>query len=150
MRFIKNSFAVAAVVSSGWLAGSGQGTGDSDRQKERARVVASTPLPPLNGSRLRAILVEVHYGPGESSKPHAHPCPVIGYVAEGTLRTRVKGESEALYRAGETFYEPPNGIHLVSANASSTEPAKLLAYFLCDGDQPLSREVSKEPSGAAE
>ncbi len=123
----------------------------SQKPKERARIVLSKPLPKLDGDRLKAVLVEVRYGPGESSTPHTHPCAVIGYVAEGTLRTQVKGEPEMTYHAGESFYEAPNGVHLVSANASATEPARLLAYLLCDRDAPLSVDVSagqgqKEPA----
>lgn len=98
----------------------------------------SKSLPKLDGDRLKAVLVEVNYGPGEASLPHSHPCAVIGYVVEGALRTQVKGEPEMIYKAGESFYEAPNGVHLVSANASLTEPAKLVAYLICDRDTPLS------------
>jgi quercetin dioxygenase-like cupin family protein len=56
----------------------------------------------------------------------------------------VKGEPEAIYRAGESFYEAPNGVHLVSANASSTEPAKLVAYLICDHDAPLSIDLTED------
>src|SRR5271157_5774709 len=84
--------------------------------KERARVALSHSLPKLDGAHLKASVVEVHYGPGESSPQHSHPCAVIGYVVEGALRTQVKDELEALYRAGESFYEAPNGVHVVSAN----------------------------------
>jgi|KBSMisStaDraftv2_1062788.scaffolds.fasta_scaffold03025_6 quercetin dioxygenase-like cupin family protein len=95
-------------------------------------------LPKLNGSHLRATVVEVNYAPGEADKPHSHPCTVIGYVAEGAIRFQVKGgEPEAIYKAGESFYEPPNGVHQVSANASDKEPAKLIAFFVCDHDTPL-------------
>ena len=111
--------------------------------KERARLALSQALPKLDGTHLKATVVEVHYGPGESSPPHSHPCAVIGYVVEGALRTRVKGEPEAIYKAGETFYEAPNGVHVVSANASQTEPATFIAYFVCDHDTPLSRDVTK-------
>jgi len=109
--------------------------------KERARVALSHALPELNGEHLKATVVEVHYGPGESSPPHSHPCAVIGYVVEGALRTQVKGQPEAIYKAGEGFYEAPNGVHLVSANASQTEAATFIAYFVCDHDTPLSRDV---------
>src|ERR1700690_813231 len=81
---------------------------------ERSRVAFSHDLPPLLGDKLSVTIVEVNYGPGESSEPHSHPCPVIGYVLEGTLRTQVKGEPEATYKAGESFYEGPNGVHLIS------------------------------------
>lgn len=103
-----------------------------------ARTAFSHALPRLDGTHLKAIIVEVTYGPGASSPPHSHPCPVIGCVIEGELRTQVKGEVEAIYKAGESFYEAPNGVHMVSANASDKVPVKFLAYFLCDHDTPLS------------
>src|SRR5271166_767112 len=109
--------------------------------KERARVALSQALPKLNGDHLKATVVEVHYGPGESSQPHTHPCAVIGYVVEGALRTQVKGEPEAIYKTGESFYEAPNGVHVVSANASQTEAATFIAYFVCDHDTPFSSDV---------
>ena len=33
----------------------------------------------------------------------------------------MKGEPETIYKAGESFYEAPKGIHLISANASAKE-----------------------------
>jgi quercetin dioxygenase-like cupin family protein len=94
-------------------------------------------LPQMDGGHLRAILVEVNYAPGEKDKPHSHPCAVIGYVAQGTIRFQVRGGTETVYKTGESFYEPPNGVHQVSANASDTEPARLIAYFTCDHETPL-------------
>jgi quercetin dioxygenase-like cupin family protein len=109
--------------------------GDSTGQ---SRPVLSHSLPRLDGTRLVVTVVEVIYRPGESSPPHSHPCPVIGYVLEGAVRSQVQGEPEAIYRAGESFYEAPGGTHLVSANASRKVPARFLAYFTCDRDTPLS------------
>jgi quercetin dioxygenase-like cupin family protein len=115
---------------------------------ERAHVAFSQPLPRLNGDRLTVTIVEVNYGPGESSMPHSHPCPVIGYVLEGTLRTQVQGGPEAIYKAGDSFYEAPNGVHQVSANASDKERAKLLAYFVCDRHEALSKDIPEsKPQG---
>ena len=109
--------------------------------KERARIVLSRQLPRFDGARLKVSLVEVNYGPGEASPAHSHPCAVVGYVVAGTLRTQVKGEPEMTYKPGESFYEAPNGVHLVSGNASATEPAKFVAYLICDRDAPLSVDV---------
>ena len=78
--------------------------------------------PALDGAHLKVQLVEVTYAPGGSSPTHSHPCPVIGYVVQGALRTQVKGEAETVDRAGESFYEAPNGVHQISANASDKEP----------------------------
>jgi quercetin dioxygenase-like cupin family protein len=64
-------------------------------------------LPKLNGDRLQVRVVEVDYGLRESSPVHSHSCPVIVYVLAGTVKTQVEGEPEAIYKAGETFYEGP-------------------------------------------
>lgn len=120
--------------------------GADDRAKDRARVALTHVLPRLDGTNLKATVVEVRYGPGEASPPHSHPCAVIGYVSEGSLRSQVQGEQEMTYHAGQSFYEAPNGVHLVSANASSKEPATLIAFFICDHNAPLSSDVT-EPKG---
>jgi quercetin dioxygenase-like cupin family protein len=107
----------------------------------RTRIVFSHALPPLDPAHLQVTTVEVTYPPGGSSTPHSHPCPVIGYVLRGAVRMQVKGEAEHIYRVGDSFYEEANGIHLVSKNASTTEPAIFLAYFICDHAGPLSVEA---------
>jgi len=107
-------------------------------QTAPSRKVISQPLPKLDGDHLTVHVVEVRYGPGEHSQPHTHPCPVIGYVLEGAVRMQVKGGEEKIYHVGESFYEAPNGVHLLSANASQTMPAHFLATFVCDHQAPLS------------
>jgi len=37
-----------------------------------------------------------------------------------------------VYRAGDSFFEPPGSEHLLSENASATEPASLLAVHIAD------------------
>jgi quercetin dioxygenase-like cupin family protein len=135
----RSAAVVACVVAAGFL---GWGQTRSDMQhatkSERARIVLAEALPKMDGEHLKVTLVEVNYGPSEASAPHSHPCPVIGYVVAGSLRTQVRGEAEALYKAGEGFYEAANGVHAVSANPSATEPAKFVAFFVCDHDASLS------------
>jgi quercetin dioxygenase-like cupin family protein len=148
MSSIRGGISVAAVIVSSALvakhfAWSQGGVSSSHGEaNNRARVVLSQSLPKLDGDHLKVVLVEVQYGPGEASEPHSHPCAVIGYVVEGVLRTQVRGEPERIYKSGQSFYEAPNGVHLVSANGSSTEPAKLVAYLICDRDTPLSVDVT--------
>ncbi|HEX6535826.1 MAG TPA: cupin domain-containing protein [Gemmatimonadaceae bacterium] len=107
----------------------------------RSRIAASRSLPPMDGRQLAVTVMEVEYAPGGRSAPHSHPCPVIGYVLEGAIRTRVQGEPEAIHAAGESFYEPPGAVHLVSANASQERPARFLAYFTCDRRVPLTERA---------
>ena len=102
-----------------------------------ARVAISQALPRMDADHLEGKVIEVIYQPGASSPAHSHPCAVFGYVAEGTIRSQVNDEPERVYKVADTFYEAPNGAHRVSANASQTEPAKLIAFFVCDQEGPI-------------
>src|SRR5437899_11213291 len=80
-------------------------------------------LPAMDGNHLRVFVSDIEVSPGESSPPHSHPCAVIGHVAAGAFRHQVKGEPEAVYKAGEDFYEPKwraRGIRQCERQRSST------------------------------
>lgn len=97
----------------------------------RATVAFSTQLPNVPGKSLTAVVVR--YAPGEASGPHHHAGSVFVYVLSGAIRSQVSTSGPAkVYQAGESFFEPPGSDHLVSANASTTEPASLLAIFVAD------------------
>ena len=148
MADLKPKFELPAAIVAGvllWMfsiQGHAQQRSEPAPQHDRARVSIATALPKLDGDHLRATLVEIYYGAGEVSPPHSHPCAVVGYVVEGAIRTQVKGEPLAVYKAGESFYEAPDSIHAVSANASSTEPAKFVACFVCDHETALSTDIA--------
>ena len=85
--------------------------------------------------------LKLSYAPAGSYAAHSHPCPVIAYVNEGAVRSQVNDGPETIYKTGEAFYEDPHGVHRVSANASQTEPARLLAIFVCDHATPVTVAV---------
>lgn len=120
----------------------------STRTPEVHQVFASR-LPAMRGDSLRTEILEVTYGPGESSRPHRHSCAVVGYVLQGALRTQMAGGTGRVVHAGQAFYEAPLALHQVSANASTTAPARFLAIFTCDRAGALSRgqndPARKEP-----
>lgn len=89
-------------------------------------------LPNVPGKSMRAVLVE--YGPGAGSPSHRHPPSAFIYatVLEGEIRSKVNDDPARVYKAGEAWTEQPGDHHQVSANASTTEPAKLLAIFVVD------------------
>jgi quercetin dioxygenase-like cupin family protein len=63
---------------------------------------------------------------------------VFVYVLSGSIRSENSATGPArVYKAGETFFEPPGSEHLVSENASATEPASLLAVFVADDGAQL-------------
>jgi quercetin dioxygenase-like cupin family protein len=95
-----------------------------------SRVFASQ-LPNVPGKTLTAVVVR--YAPGAASPSHRHAGSVFAYVLSGVVRSQVSTGGPAKdYKVGESFFEPPGSEHLVSANASTTEPASLLAIFVAD------------------
>ncbi len=106
-----------------------------DPAKSKVTVVFDHVLPNVPGKSMRGVLVE--YPPGGASAAHTHPSSAFIYatVLEGAVRSQINDGPEAVYRAGENFFEMPGDHHGVSANASDTEPAKLLAVFVVDTDQ---------------
>ena len=102
-------------------------------------------LPAMDGNHLRVFVRDIEVAPGETSPPHSHPCAVIGHVAAGAFRHKVKGEPEATYKTGEDFYEAPNGVHEVFANVSDKDPARLIAIFVCDHETKLTMPPIETP-----
>ncbi len=101
-----------------------------------AKPVSSEKLPNVPGKRLTAVVV--NFKPGDKSTSHHHAGSVFVYVLSGQIRSEVSGAGPAkVYKAGETFFEPPGSQHLVSENASETEPASLLAVFVADDGAKL-------------
>lgn len=74
--------------------------------------------------------LRVTYAPGESSSPHSHDRDAYVYVLQGHVRSQVEGQSLRVYAAGENWFEPAGARHLVSANASDSEPATFLVVFV--------------------
>ena len=83
---------------------------------------------PLN-HRVQAMRVDYEPG-GTTSWPHRHPYGAFVYVIDGAVRMGLDDRPEQTLRAGDSFYEPPGALHGVSANASDSEPATLLAVFV--------------------
>jgi quercetin dioxygenase-like cupin family protein len=93
-------------------------------------LVFSESLPNAPGKRLSAVVVD--YAPGAASPAHHHAGSVFAYILLGKVRSKVSDGPVTVYEAGQSFFEPPGSQHLVSENASTTEPARLLAIFIAD------------------
>ena len=105
---------------------------DASGDKRKVTLVYDQVLPNVPGKSIRGVLVE--YEPGGFSPAHTHPSSAFIYatVLEGAIRSQVNDGPVITYRAGESWSEHPGDRHLVSANASTTEPARLLAVFVVD------------------
>jgi quercetin dioxygenase-like cupin family protein len=117
---------LAAIPFSGALA-------EAPKSKNaKVTLVYSHELPNVPGKSIKGVLVE--YGPGGYSPGHTHPASAFIYasVLEGSIRSQVNDGPVTVYQAGQSFSENPGDRHGVSANASDTKPAKLLAVFVVD------------------
>ena len=82
------------------------------------------------------LMYTVDFPPDHSSPVHRHNAPVSLYVLEGSVVMQVRGGKEITLTPGESFYEGPNEVHVVSRNASSTKPAKFLVFVVKDKGAP--------------
>ena len=118
-------------------------------------VMAADPAPPPPAAESVAILKQalagiegkevlmatVTYPPGGATPAHRHDANTFVYVLEGSVVMQVAGGKPVTLTAGQTFYESPTDIHAVSRNASSTEPAKILAVLVKDVGKPATVPV---------
>ena len=90
-----------------------------------------------NAPGKKALMIEVDYQPGQSSIAHKHEGTAMAYVLSGEIVSQVKGEPAKTFKAGEFWYEPAGSEHLVSKNASATQPAKLLVFMVLAPDEKV-------------
>ena len=92
-------------------------------------------LPNVPGKSIKAVLVE--YGPGGYSPGHTHAksASIYATVLAGAIRSQVNDGPVTVYKPGQSFSELPGDSHSVSANASLTQPAQLLAVFVVDTNE---------------
>lgn len=57
------------------------------------------------------------------------------------MTMQVDGSAPVMLHPGQTFYEGPGDVQRISANASSTAPAKILVFMIKDKGMPASRAV---------
>ena len=80
---------------------------------------------------------EIAFAPGQGTGRHSHPCPVLGYIAEGTAVLEIEGRELQSLPTGAAFYEPAETVIARFDNDSQDEPMKFIAYYLLAGDEPL-------------
>ena len=131
------------------LAFSALAVGSASAGTGKATTLMIKDLPDWPGKEGTVEIVD--FAPGEVSQPHRHNADLFVYVLEGSVVTQVKGGSPKTVHAGEVFYESPTDIHTVSRNASETQSAKLLVFYLkAKGAPPtvvIRRESSASPQG---
>ena len=129
--------AILLSASLGWSPVRAAAAGEAGAPPADVELVASYPLAHVPGKAITTV--RVSYPPGGKSKRHHHGGAVSVYVVSGAVRSQISGEPARVYKAGESFFEPPGVRHLVSENASDLEPAELLAVFVAAEGETLTR-----------
>jgi quercetin dioxygenase-like cupin family protein len=83
----------------------------------------------------RIEIKRIDFAPGQATGLHDHPCPVVGYIASGSVKFQVQGQPPQILRRGDAFFEPPNQTILHFDNASDSEPLSFIAFYLLDENE---------------
>jgi quercetin dioxygenase-like cupin family protein len=114
--------------------------GTAVAQDAQVTPLMSKDLPECPGKE--AQMITVVYPPGAVDPIHRHNAHAFVYVLEGSIVMQVKGGKEVTLTPGQTFYEGPNDIHTVGRNASKTQPAKFVVFFVKGKGAPILTPVS--------
>jgi quercetin dioxygenase-like cupin family protein len=113
---------------------------DPPARSKGSETLLTQDLPEIPGKEV--VMLTVAYLPGGASLPHRHEAEVFVYVLEGSVLMQVDGKPPRTLGVGETFHEGPADVHRQSANASATQPAKLLVFMIKDKNKPLTLPVA--------
>jgi quercetin dioxygenase-like cupin family protein len=124
MTFTKIGVVLACLMSGSLIA-----------QQAEVTTLMSKDLTSLPGKE--GLMITVEYPPGSSDSIHRHNAYSFIYVLEGSIVMQVRGGKEVTLTPGQTFYEGPDDVHIVGRNASSTKPAKFVAFFVKNKGAPV-------------
>ena len=88
-------------------------------------------------------MIEVSYPPGAKDVVHRHDAHAFVYVLEGQIVMQLKGKPSVTLKAGQTYYEGPDDIHIVGRNASTTAPARFVVVLLKGKGAPILTPVKE-------
>ena len=127
------ALAGATWLLAGWLVSKA-----SPVRNAAVRPLLSTGL--SNDERIELSMITVEYLPGGSNPAHIHRAQAPAYVLEGSIVMQVRGAASTL-TPGQTFYEGPDDVDIVSRKASDTGPAKFLVFLVKEKGAPILRPV---------
>ena len=124
MTFTKVSVALACLMAGTLVA-----------QEANVTQLLSKDLTNLPGKE--GLMITVDCPPGSSDPIHRHNAHAFVYVLEGSVVMQVRGGKQVTLTPGQTFYEGPDDVHVVSRNASDTKPAKFVVFLVKDKGAPI-------------
>jgi quercetin dioxygenase-like cupin family protein len=110
-------------------------TGAAMAQEAKVTPLMSKDLTENPGKEV--LMITVEYAPGGSSPVHRHNAQAFVYVLDGSVVMQVKGGKQVTLTPGQTFYEGPDDVHVVSRNASGAKPAQFLVFLIKNKGTPV-------------
>jgi quercetin dioxygenase-like cupin family protein len=99
--------------------------------------VKRTPIGRIDvpGSNFEVITAMVEITPGFKAGRHSHPGTVQAQVLDGEFMIHIDGQSEKVFKAGQSLEVPSGAIH--NEGAVGDKPAKLIAVYVVEKGKPL-------------
>jgi quercetin dioxygenase-like cupin family protein len=86
---------------------------------------ANPPVRLVKGARIR-------FAPGQPTGLHRHPVSTVGVVTAGSFTFHEEGKPPRLLKTGDSFFEPAGRTIVKFDNASASEPAEIVCFYLAD------------------
>jgi quercetin dioxygenase-like cupin family protein len=141
------SFLLALPVGAGVALALAGSRDDKDAPKDsdalKRTEVLSQELPKADFRK--SSMVTIDFAPGAEAVKHRHNVAVFGYVLEGAVENQFEGQKLKAYKQGEAWYEPPGTVHVIARNASKTERAKLLVFYLGEEGKAPTTIIKETP-----
>src|ERR1700694_304495 len=95
-------------------------------------IVAGLP----QGEKQEVRVLTASFKPGDKTPFHTHRFPVTVFILEGAFTLELEGRAPITVKAGQAYREPPN-VKMTGYNRSSTEPLRLVIFYMSDPNTPF-------------
>jgi len=88
------------------------------------------------GDKQEVRVLSAKFKPNDKTLFHTHRYPVTLYVLEGAFTLKMEGRDPVTVKTGEAMMMPPN-VRMTGYNNSSTDPLRLVIFYVSDPDTPF-------------
>jgi quercetin dioxygenase-like cupin family protein len=88
------------------------------------------------GEKQEVRVLTASFKPGDKTPFHTHRFPVTVFILEGSFILELEGRAPITVKAGQAYVEPPN-VKMTGYNRSSTEPLRLVIFYMSDPNTPF-------------
>jgi quercetin dioxygenase-like cupin family protein len=91
-------------------------------------------MPKGNKQEVRILIA--NFKPGDKTAFHTHRFPVTLYILEGSFTLEKEGSEPETVKAGYATVMPAH-VRMTGYNRSSTEPLRVVVFYVSDPDTPF-------------